>query len=134
MKHPSETVATLLACAALVACSPRDNNLTPKTAPATSVAPAVSAATAGVAAPPCPPEMPVKIDDIVINGSAATVSLNPDPRSISKNAGGVRWTLKSPQGKTYAFTTDGVTFKPGAPPGPRQLGQGSMPMAARPPA
>lgn len=118
MKHPSEIAATLLACAALAACSPRDNNLTPKTAPAPSATPAVPAAPAGVAAPPCPPEAPVKIDDIVINGSAATVSFNPDPRQIGKNAGGVRWTLKSPQGKTYVFATDGVTFKPGAPAGP----------------
>ncbi len=71
-----------------------------------------------VVAPPCPPEAPVKIDNIAIAASAATLTVNPDPRPISKNAGGVRWTIKSPPGKDYVFTSDGISFKPNAPAGP----------------
>jgi hypothetical protein len=71
-------------------------------------------------APSCPPEVPVKIDRVSVDASAATATIrvDPDPRQISRNAGGVRWTLMSPPSKTYEFTTDGISFKPGAPPGP----------------
>jgi hypothetical protein len=97
-----------IAIAALVGCSKSDT--TAATGPAASA----------TAAPPCPPESPVKIDNVAVpdSGTTATIRVDPDPRQISQNAGGVRWTLKSPQGKTYEFTNDGVTFKANAPTGP----------------
>lgn len=90
---------------------------TPGKAPGGAAPPA----SASAGPPPCPPEAPVKIDNIVIASSAAsaaTLTVDPDPRKISRNAGGVRWTIKSPQGKVYVFTGDGISFKPNAPVGP----------------
>jgi hypothetical protein len=98
---------TAIALAALVGCSKSDQG-------------AAAAASGPTAGPPCPPESPVKIDNVSVpaSGTTATIEVNPDPRQISQNAGGVRWTLKSPSGKTYEFTNDGISFKAGAPTGP----------------
>jgi hypothetical protein len=105
--HESRTASiALLAVAALAACSPKDKPV-----------PAVPAS-APAAAQNCLPEAPVKVDHIVISGGNATVTVDPEPRQIGQNAQGVRWTLKSPQGKTYVFAGNGVVFKSGAPPGP----------------
>lgn len=114
MQHQA-LLLTAIAIAALAGCS--------KNEPAATTAAAGSAASAPASAPvapPCPPEAPVKIDNVSVPGSGttATIRVQPDPRQISRNAGGVRWTLKSPQGKTYEFTGDGITFKSNAPQGP----------------
>jgi hypothetical protein len=109
-----QALALLLAAiafAALVGCSKGDQG---------AAAPASGPTTPATLAPPCPPEAPVKVDSVSIpaSGTTATIQVDPDPRQISQNAGGVRWTLKSPAGKTYEFTSDGVTFKAGTPTGP----------------
>lgn len=105
--HPFLVTATVLA--AVMGCSKSD----PGAAASGQTAPPS-------AAPPCPPESPVKIDNVSVpaSGTTATIEVNPEPRQIGRNAGGVRWTLKSPQGKTYEFTSDGITFKANAPAGP----------------
>ena len=112
MRTPYTSGVMLLGCAALAACSPKE--------PPPAAALPATTTTAVVAAQPCPPESPVKIDNVSVAAGAASasISINPEPRQISKNAGGVRWTLKSPSGKTYVFAADGIVFKNNPPPGP----------------
>jgi hypothetical protein len=104
-------VISAVSAAASVGCSTGDHG---------GRAPSSGPANPPTIAPPCPPESPVKIDSVSVpaSGMTATIRVDPDPRQIGQNAGGVRWTLKSPPGKTYEFTSDGVTFKAGAPTGP----------------
>jgi len=67
---------------------------------------------------PCAgPETQVTINQVSITGpTSASISVNPGRANIGRNAAGVRW--KFSQGNNYAFTSDGVVFKPSAPPGP----------------
>jgi len=108
------------AVAALVAlgCTKRDDR---SAAAAAVLAPAANPAAT------CPPETKVKIDNINVpaSGATATIHVDPDPARITQTPNGVRWTLKSPTGKTYQFTADGVVFKPGAVAGPASSVQGS---------
>lgn len=110
--HPLLVAATVLA--GLAACSKGGTDNAPANATAQASAPA-----SAPAAPPCPPESPVMIDkiDVASSGTTASVRVNPDPVHVNRNSGGVRWTLNSPPGKTYEFTSDGITLKANAPPG-----------------
>ena len=80
---------------------------------------AMGGTTLATASPCAGPETQVTIGQVSIVGtSSASISVNPGRANIGRNAAGVRW--KFSQGNNYAFTSDGVVFKPGAPPGPAQ--------------
>jgi hypothetical protein len=74
---------------------------------------------ATVTTSPCTgPETQVTLNQIAIPvppSSAASVGVNPGSATVHANGGGVHWKLS---GGTYAFTSDGITFKAGAPAGP----------------
>jgi hypothetical protein len=111
MPGPLNTLVRLLLCLAVVGCSPRDTS-----------APAAPAASATIAAPTpspggsCPgAEVQVTINQVSIAASGASMQVNPGARSIAPSGAGVRWKFSQ---NTYAFTSDGITFKPNQPAGP----------------
>lgn len=94
-----------LAFAALAGCGAKDS-AAPPTAPAVVGTP-----------PPCS-EKQVKIDSITAPvGKTITVSVEHEPAKLKDGGGGIRWKMKSPNGKTYVFTSDGIAFKSTAPGG-----------------
>jgi hypothetical protein len=114
------TLVHLMLCVAVVGCTQRD---TPAPAvPAASGAAAGATAVAGPASGPSPastcgtgPDAPVTLSQINVSGSSATIQVNPGSRMITMNATGVRWKLNQ---NGYAFTGDGIVFKPNQPAGP----------------
>jgi len=67
-------------------------------------------------APACsPPVSQVTIDPGSFSGSSGSIGVNPGTAHVNPRGGGVRWKFNQ---NTYAFTSDGVTFKSNSPPGP----------------
>lgn len=63
-------------------------------------------ATPAPSLPPCPPDKPVKIKKISVNGNTATITINPDPRDYPKAGAGLHWILPS----GYSFPADGIVI------------------------
>ena len=57
--------------------------------------------------PSCPPDRPVNITQISVNGKTATVTLHPEPRDYPSTGAGLHWSIK-PHG--YSFTSDGIVI------------------------
>jgi len=115
MPRPLNTLVRLLLCLAVAGCSPRDAS--PPAAPA---ARATTTATAPTPSPggSCPGsggDAQVTLNQIAVSGSTATIQVTPGNKAIGMNATGVRWKLNQ---NGYAFTSDGIVFKPNQPAGP----------------
>jgi hypothetical protein len=67
-------------------------------------------------APSCTPERQVNVNASVGTG-AASVMVNPEPVPVKPGGGGIRWTLHAQGPQNLAFTSDGIVFASGAPPG-----------------
>lgn len=120
MHATSNLIPAAICLAVLAACGKPEAPATP---------PPIAGASSPALASLCPsgPERPVNIHSITVSGSTATVIISPDPVHIGQNATGLRWKLSGSGGRSFAFTTDGIAFAPGAPSGPN-----SAPPTGRP--
>ena len=96
---------------ALVACTADKMPIMPAARPMQSV----GIATLASPCPPPPAPVQVTINQVQVNGSTATIQVDPGEARVPQSGGSVHWRFVA---NGFGFTSNGVTFKPAQPPGP----------------